>query len=86
MIGKLAITTSYGVIYIFSAELFPTSIRNVAVGACSMSARYFHFSLPSLKNVSFRDSRWLSSNSDELKSLLSLLKRRIIEILRSISF
>jgi len=39
MIGKLAITTSYGVIYIFSTEIFPTSIRNVAVGACSMSAR-----------------------------------------------
>jgi OCT family organic cation transporter-like MFS transporter 4/5 len=39
MIGKLSITASYGIIYIFSAEIFPTPIRNVAVGAASMSAR-----------------------------------------------
>jgi OCT family organic cation transporter-like MFS transporter 4/5 len=39
MIGKLSITASYGIIYIFSAEIFPTPIRNVAVGASSMSAR-----------------------------------------------
>jgi OCT family organic cation transporter-like MFS transporter 4/5 len=39
MLGKLAITASYGVVYIFSAELFPTDIRSVAMGACSMSAR-----------------------------------------------
>ncbi len=39
MIGKLAITTSYGVVYIFTAELFPTIIRNVGVGTSSLCAR-----------------------------------------------
>ncbi|XP_071455584.1 organic cation transporter protein-like [Hetaerina americana] len=39
MLGKLAITAAYGAIYIFSAEQFPTVIRNVAIGASSMSAR-----------------------------------------------
>ena len=39
MLGKLAITSSYGTIYIFSAELFPTVVRNVGMGAASMSAR-----------------------------------------------
>ena len=39
MLGKLAITSSYGTVYIFSAELFPTSVRNVGMGAASMSAR-----------------------------------------------
>ena len=35
MIGKLAITSAYGVVYVFSAELFPTVIRNVGMGASS---------------------------------------------------
>ena len=38
-IGKLAITTSYGVIYIYTAELFPTVIRNAGVGTSSLCAR-----------------------------------------------
>ena len=41
MLGKLAITSSYGVVYIFSTELYPTVVRNVGLGlgASSMSAR-----------------------------------------------
>ena len=39
MLGKLAITSSYGTVYIFSAELFPTVVRNVGLGAASMSGR-----------------------------------------------
>lgn len=39
MIGKLAVTASYEIIYVFSAEQYPTVIRNVGVGACSTIAR-----------------------------------------------
>ncbi|XP_037945827.1 organic cation transporter protein-like [Teleopsis dalmanni] len=39
MFGKLAITAAYGTIYIFSAEQFPTVVRNVGLGASSMMAR-----------------------------------------------
>lgn len=39
MLGKLAITCSYGTIYIFSIEQFPTVIRNAGLGAGSVSAR-----------------------------------------------
>lgn len=39
MLGKLAITSSYGTVYIFSTEQFPTVIRNAGLGAGSTSAR-----------------------------------------------
>lgn len=39
MIGKLSITASYGTVYIFSVEQFPTVIRNAGLGASSSAAR-----------------------------------------------
>lgn len=39
MVSKFAITASYGTIYIFSVEQFPTIIRNAGLGAGSTSAR-----------------------------------------------
>ncbi|XP_034664553.1 organic cation transporter protein [Drosophila subobscura] len=49
MVGKLAITASYGTIYIFSAEQFPTVVRNVGLGASSMVARVGGILAPYLK-------------------------------------
>jgi len=39
MLGKLAITSAYGTVYIFSTELFPTRVRSLGLGASSMAAR-----------------------------------------------
>uniref|UniRef100_U5EJR4 Putative synaptic vesicle transporter svop n=1 Tax=Corethrella appendiculata TaxID=1370023 RepID=U5EJR4_9DIPT len=39
MLGKMAITTSYGTIYVFTSEQFPTVIRNIGLGSGSTSAR-----------------------------------------------
>lgn len=39
MLGKLSITASYGAVYIFSTEQFPTVIRNAGLGAGSTCAR-----------------------------------------------
>ena len=39
MAGKFCIAGAYAIIYLYSSELFPTSIRNSCMGACSMMAR-----------------------------------------------
>ena len=39
MIGKMGISASFIAIYIYTAELFPTPIRHLAVGSSSMMSR-----------------------------------------------
>jgi MFS transporter, OCT family, solute carrier family 22 (organic cation transporter), member 4/5 len=39
MIGKFGISVSYAVVYVFSAEIYPTVVRNAGMGISSMSAR-----------------------------------------------
>lgn len=39
MFGKFCITATYAIIYVLTAEIFPTVVRNVGVGASSMVAR-----------------------------------------------
>ncbi|KAI0213623.1 Organic cation transporter protein [Lamellibrachia satsuma] len=39
MIGRFCISGSFGIVYVFSAELFPTVLRNTGIGTGSMHAR-----------------------------------------------
>ncbi|XP_033127195.1 organic cation transporter protein-like [Anneissia japonica] len=39
LIGKFGIAGSFGIIYVFSAELYPTPVRSVGMGISSMTAR-----------------------------------------------
>uniref|UniRef100_A0A671QTJ6 Solute carrier family 22 member 13-like n=1 Tax=Sinocyclocheilus anshuiensis TaxID=1608454 RepID=A0A671QTJ6_9TELE len=39
MVGKFGITASFAIIYIYSAELFPTVLRQTGIGVSSMFAR-----------------------------------------------
>ncbi|XP_038048035.1 organic cation transporter protein-like isoform X2 [Patiria miniata] len=39
MIGKFCVSASFAIVYIYSAELFPTSLRTVGMGVCSMASR-----------------------------------------------
>ena len=39
MVGKAGISGGWAALQVFSAELFPTVVRNIGVGTCSFSAR-----------------------------------------------
>lgn len=39
LIGKLGAASAFGLIYVLSAEIFPTVVRNSAMGACSCVSR-----------------------------------------------
>ncbi|XP_058134328.1 solute carrier family 22 member 4 [Dasypus novemcinctus] len=39
MIGKFGITSAFSMLYVFTAELYPTLVRNMAVGVTSMASR-----------------------------------------------
>lgn len=39
MLGKFGMTSAFCIVYAVTSELFPTVIRNSAMGCCSMAAR-----------------------------------------------
>ena len=39
MVGRLFGAFGFGLVYLYTAELFPTKIRNTAIGTCSSIAR-----------------------------------------------
>lgn len=67
MVGKLAITSSYGAIYIFTAEQFPTVVRNVGLGASSTFARVGGVIAPSVNYL-------VSNNSTSTLVFIEFIK------------
>jgi OCT family organic cation transporter-like MFS transporter 4/5 len=39
MFGRLTAGLGFSMVYLYTAELFPTSIRSTAIGSCSTMAR-----------------------------------------------
>ncbi|GAB0185012.1 solute carrier family 22 member 13-like [Grus japonensis] len=52
IIGKFTATASFSTSYVYSAELFPTVIRQTGVGLCSMSARVAGIIAPLIRLLS----------------------------------
>lgn len=51
MLGKFAITCSFSIIYVYTAELFPTTVRSLGLGLCNMMARVGGMLAPFMADV-----------------------------------
>lgn len=58
-IGMLSISVTFSVIYIFTGELFPTLVRNVAMGTASMFARFGSMTAPFVASIGTGE-KWIS--------------------------
>ncbi|XP_054712984.1 organic cation transporter protein-like [Uloborus diversus] len=51
MIGRFCITGSFGILYLYTTELFPTVVRNAAIGTCSMFGRIGSIVAPFMREL-----------------------------------
>ncbi|GFT66893.1 organic cation transporter protein [Trichonephila clavipes] len=51
MVGKFCITGSFGILYLYTTEVFPTDVRNVTLGSCSMCARIASILAPFVRDL-----------------------------------
>ncbi|GFY55697.1 organic cation transporter protein [Trichonephila inaurata madagascariensis] len=51
LMGKFCVTGSFGLLYLYTAEIFPTGVRNVTLGSCSMWARVGSILAPFMRDL-----------------------------------
>ncbi|XP_063058342.1 solute carrier family 22 member 4 [Engraulis encrasicolus] len=76
MMGKFGVTAAFAIVYAVTAELYPTVLRNTALGTCSMASRVGSISAPYfvyLGGVSKSLPYLLVGGLSVLSGLLSLL-------------
>ena len=56
MIGKFLISQTFAIAYLYTAELFPTNVGNVAVGTASTFARIGSMSAPYIVDLLVSDA------------------------------
>ncbi|XP_042898838.1 organic cation transporter protein isoform X2 [Parasteatoda tepidariorum] len=53
MTGKFCLSCAFGIIYVYTAELFPTVVRNVGMGSASVSARIGSILSPFVRELGY---------------------------------
>ena len=78
--GKFGASGAFAIVYLYTAELFPTSIRSTATGLCSMMARIGGIAAPQVSHlVQNRNLFTMSAMmSRELAAVAWLLYNRFI--------
>merc|ERR1711974_464652 len=51
LVGKAGASACFAIVFVYTAEMFPTPIRNSAVGICSTVARIGALSAPAIANL-----------------------------------
>ncbi|GFT66839.1 organic cation transporter protein [Trichonephila clavipes] len=51
MVAKFCISGSFGLLYFYTTEVFPTDVRNVTLGCCSMGARIGSILVPFVSDL-----------------------------------
>ncbi|GFR05017.1 hypothetical protein TNCT_31971 [Trichonephila clavata] len=52
LLGKLCITCSFAIIYVFTAEIFPTVVRSIGLGSSCLGARLGSIIAPFVRELS----------------------------------
>jgi len=74
MAGKLCITMAFATVYIFTAELFPTTLRHSLLGICSMTGRVGSILSPQTPLLVSHDERTERSRKMHLRAAELLSK------------
>ncbi|KAF7666714.1 hypothetical protein LDENG_00094780 [Lucifuga dentata] len=76
MMGKFAVTLAFAIVYAYTTELYPTVLRNTALGVCSMVSRIGSITAPYfiyLRNYSVSLPNIIMGSLTLVAGLLSLL-------------
>ncbi|PRD26237.1 UNVERIFIED_CONTAM: Orct [Trichonephila clavipes] len=51
LVGKFFVSGSFRLLYLYTSEIFPTEVRNVTLGSCSMCARIGSILAPFIRDL-----------------------------------